>query len=277
MFVYVNSEMVKEEDAKVSVFDHGLVTGDGVFETIAVYQGRPFALLRHLRRLKRSALGLMIQEPDLVEMETAVDLVVSQNKLKEGKVRVTYTAGQAGLSSDRSFKSPSVVVACESCNFGNGTTTKVTVAPWLKNERGALSGLKTISYAENVLALAFAQEKGGSEAIFQNLNGDLCEGTGSNVFVVWNDEIVTPPLSDGPLAGITRELVLEKIGGIERTIPMEIFQSKEVTEVFLTSTTREIQGVVAVDEHQISKGVIGPITLEVSEAFEKLKIESSNL
>ncbi len=273
MFVYVNGSVVEKTDAKVSVFDHGIVTGDGVFETIAVYGGRPFALTRHLDRLKRSAKGLMIEEPHLDEVREAIDLVITRSGLDEGKVRVTYTAGDSGLSSDRLTGPPSLVVACELSSFGNGTATDVVVVPWLKNEKGALSGLKTTSYAENVLALAYAKQRGGSEAVFQNLSGDLCEGTGSNVFVVWDGELVTPPLSSGPLAGITRELVLEKIGGVERTIPLETLYSQTISEVFLTSTIREIQGVSSIDGVMISQGRVGPITLEVADAFGKLKVE----
>ncbi len=277
MFVYVNGSVVESAEAKLSVFDHGIVTGDGAFETIAVYGGRPFALTRHLNRLRTSALGLMIQEPHLDEVREAIDLVISQSGLSEGKIRVTYTAGESGLSSDRLAGPPSLVVACEPSDFGNGTVTDVVVVPWLKNERGALRGLKTTSYAENVLSLAYAKQRGGSEALFQNLNGDLCEGTGSNVFVVWDGELVTPPLSSGPLAGITRDLVLEKIGGAERTIPMEAFYSDAISEVFLTSTIREIQGVSSIDGVMVSQGQVGPITLEIAEAFAKLKFESNDL
>ncbi|SHE68057.1 branched-chain amino acid aminotransferase [Ferrithrix thermotolerans DSM 19514] len=276
MFAFVNGEVLDQREATISVFDHGLVTGDGVFETIAVYQGRPFALKRHLDRLSRSAKGLLLSPPDLDTVREATLSVVSKSDLRDGKVRITYTAGSSSLSSDRVDTKGTLVIACEPCSFGNGSKASVSVVPWKRNEHGALSGLKTTSYAENVLALSYAKERNAQEALFSNIANRLCEGTGSNVFVVWDDTVVTPPLSDGPLAGITRELVLEKIGGAEREIPMEVFSSSMISEVFLTSTIREVQAVVQIDGKPVGNGEIGPLTREFAKAFEELKQASSD-
>jgi branched-chain amino acid aminotransferase len=143
-------------------------------------------------------------------------------------------------------------------------TADVSVVPWPRNERGALSGLKTTSYGENAKALEYAHGHGASEAIFGNLAGNLCEGTGSNVFVVRDGRLITPPLSSGCLAGVTRALVLEWAGGEEEDIPLAEFTG--VDEAFLTSTTRDVQPIRAVDG-KILPASPGPITRKVMEAF----------
>ena len=136
--------------------------------------------------------------------------------------------------------------------------------PWPRNERGALAGLKTTSYAENALALAYAKERGGGEAIFGNLAGNLCEGTGSNIFVVLRRRLVTPPLSSGCLAGVTRALVLEWFGGEEEDLALEDLYRAD--EAFLTSTTRDVQPIRAVDD-TVLPAAPGPMTAKAMEAF----------
>jgi branched-chain amino acid aminotransferase len=140
-----------------------------------------------------------------------------------------------------------------------GPTAVVTV-PWPRNERGALAGLKTTSYAENVLALAHAAERGASEAIFANTLGNLCEGTGSNVFYVLDGALRTPTLASGCLAGVSRALVLEWYGGHEVDEPVEVLQDAE--EIFLVSTTRDVQGVIRCDDRQLESP--GPVTRKVA-------------
>lgn len=272
MFVYVNGDMVPKDEATVSTFDHGLVTGDGIFETISVYGGQVFALRRHLERLERSAVGLLMEKPNLPQIRAAIESTVKRNELSEGKIRVTYTSGISGLGSDRpSQEVPNLVVAVDKCEFGNGTSTKVAVSPWPRNERGALAGLKTTSYGENVLALAYAKSKGATEALFPNLVGNVCEGTGSNIFMVIDGKLVTPPLASGPLAGITRALVMELAVCEEMDVPMESLFDGTVSEAFLTSTIREVQAVVQIDDFVMGDGKIGPVTQEIVRAFSKLK------
>ena len=140
----------------------------------------------------------------------------------------------------------------------------MVLAPWPRNEFGALAGLKTTSYADNVRALAHARANGGSEAIFRNVSGNLCEGTGSNIFVVLDGRLLTPPLSAGPLAGVTRELVLEWYGGEEEDVPME--RLPEITEAFLTSTARDVQPVLHIDGRQVSAEP-GPVSREAQQVF----------
>ena len=133
--------------------------------------------------------------------------------------------------------------------------------PWPRNERGALAGLKTTSYAENVVALAYAKHRGGTEALFANTVGDLCEGTGSNVFLVRDGEVVTPPLSSGCLAGVTRALLMEWADVAEKDLPMSALA--EADEVFLTSSTRDVQAVHAVDDRVLEPGSVSRRLAEV--------------
>ena len=148
-------------------------------------------------------------------------------------------------------------------------TTAVRTVPWPRNERGALAGLKTTSYGENVVALARAAEAGASEAIFANLAGHLCEGTGSNVFYVVDGELRTPTLDSGCLAGVTRALILEWWGGTEVDEPMEVLA--DASEVFLASTTRDVQGVSQWDDRELPAP--GPVTREVRAMWEEREPE----
>jgi branched-chain amino acid aminotransferase len=242
----------------VAVTDHGFTVGDGVFEAIKVVDNRAFALTRHLERLARSASGLGLPEVDLEEVRRAVTAVLDGQELALGRIRVTYTGGEAPLGSGRGSKPPTLVVVADTMKPWDGPTAVVTV-PWPRNEHGALAGLKTTSYAENVLALAHAAERGASEAIFANTAGDLCEGTGSNVFYVLDGELRTPTLASGCLAGVSRALVLEWYGGREVDEPVDVLQEAE--EIFLVSTTRDVQGVMRCDDRELEAP--GPVTRKV--------------
>jgi branched-chain amino acid aminotransferase len=144
----------------------------------------------------------------------------------------------------------------------------VAVAPWPRNERGALAGLKTVSYAENVVALRFARERGAEEAIFGNLGERLCEGTGTNVFVGAGGRMLTPPLSAGCLAGVTRELLLELGVVSEEDLPLSALA--QATEAFLTSSTRDVQAIATVDGEALPAAP-GPLTKAAAEAFRDLQ------
>ncbi|MDQ2650826.1 MAG: aminotransferase class IV, partial [Actinomycetota bacterium] len=144
-------------------------------------------------------------------------------------------------------------------------STAVVTVPWTRNERSAVAGIKTTSYAENVRALARAHERGASEALFANTVGQLCEGTGSNVFVVVDGTVLTPPLSSGCLAGVTRALVLECHDVTEQDLPLDVLRTAD--EVFLTSTGRDVQAVHQIDDRALDPG---PITAEAAAAFAEL-------
>lgn len=265
MKIWVNGGLRAADDARVSVLDHGLTVGDGIFETVRTAEGRPFALTRHLDRLTRSALGLGLPAPDLDEVRRACAAVIEANPAALGRLRITYTGGISPLGSDRGTAGPGLVVALGEVKRRPDTTAVVTV-PWTRNERGALTGLKTTSYAENVVALARAHEHGASEALFSNTVGRLCEGTGSNVFVVLDGQLHTPPVASGCLAGITRALAVEWTGAQETDLPFDVLDRAE--EIFLTSTLRDIQAVHRVDGRELS-GVPGPVTAKAMRVFDE--------
>jgi branched-chain amino acid aminotransferase len=253
------------ESARVSVLDHGLTVGDGVFETVKAVDGRLFALTRHLDRLARSAHGLGLPEPDLDEVRRACAAVLDANPMPLGRLRITYTGGLSPLGSDRGEHGPTLVVALGETSRRADSTAVITV-PWTRNERGALTGLKTTSYAENVVALARAREQGATEALFANTVGQLCEGTGSNVFVVLDGEIHTPPIASGCLAGITRALTVAWTGAKETELPLDVLERAE--EIFLTSTLRDVQAVHRVDARELP-GAPGPVTAKAMRVFDE--------
>lgn len=253
------------DSAQVSVFDHGFTVADGIFETLKITRAGAFAVTRHLRRLGDSARILGLPEPAGDVIRAAIDEVVRDWRAEGGefgRLRVTYTSGAAPLGSDRGEAEPTLVVAAASSSPWASTTTAISV-PWTRNERSAVAGAKTTSYAENVVALRAAHEEGASEALLGNTRGDLCEGTGSNVFVVSGGRVVTPPLESGCLAGITRELALEWFDIAEESLPMSILQ--EADEVFLTSSTRDVHPVVRVDARRWPEA--GPVAARLRLEF----------
>jgi branched-chain amino acid aminotransferase len=267
---WIDGRVVDDEQAYVSAFDHGFTVGDGVFETMRTEGGRPFALTRHLRRLTRSATGLGLVAPSVDELRAAVDATLLANQAAEvGRIRVTVTGGVAPLGSGRGDAPPTVAVAVSAGRPWPPTTTLVTV-PWPRNERSAVAGLKTTSYAENVVALAWAHERGASEALLLNTSGYVCEGTGSNVFAVLADgRTVTPPLTSGCLAGVTRELVLEWSGGVEEDLtPGDLAAAREL---FVTSSTRDVHPVDRLDA--TTYPAPGRVTAEVAAEFAKRAAE----
>lgn len=264
MTIWLNGALLDDARARISVFDHGLTVGDGVFETVKVTGGAPFALTRHLRRLGASAAGLGLPPPEPAAIAAGVRAVLdASGNPDRARVRITVTGGDSPLGSQRGPGPLTVVIAAGELTDWGGACDVVT-APWPRNERGALTGIKTTSYAENVRALAFAAERGASEAIFANTRGNLCEGTGSNVFLVSGGELVTPPLSAGCLAGVTRGLLLEWFGGVERDVPAA--ELAAAAEAFLVSTTRDVQPVRTVDGLALPAAP-GPVTQDAAQAF----------
>ncbi|MBD0676570.1 aminotransferase class IV [Streptomyces sp. CBMA156] len=259
---WVNGALVDSADAAVSVLDHGLTTGDGVFETLKTVDGRAFAVTRHLDRLTRSARGLGLADPDHDLVREACARVLAANPAPLGRLRVTYTGGNGPLGSERGTAGPTLVVAFSAIGR-RPDETAVAVVPWRRNEHSAVAGLKTTSYAENVVALAAAHRAGASEALFANTAGLLCEGTGSNVFVVVDGRLLTPTLASGCLAGITRQLVVDWCGAEEADLPLDVLRSAE--EVFLTSTTRDVQAVTRVDDRELPG--TGPVTAKAMAVF----------
>ena len=259
--------LVDASDARVSVLDHGFTVADGVFETLKVTGGEAFALTRHIDRLERSAAAMALPAPDRDAVFDAVRETVYANAplLGDlGRLRITYTAGDAPLGSDRGETGPTLVVAVSAMKPWPESAAVITV-PWPRNERSPLAGVKSTSYAENVLALARAHEHGAGEALMPDTQGRLCEGTGSNVFLVLDGRLITPTLATGCLAGVTRDLVLEWSGAEEVDVPMSALADAE--EVFITSSTRDVQPVHRVDSRSLVAP--GPLTASVRAEFDR--------
>jgi branched-chain amino acid aminotransferase len=243
--VWVTGRLVDEAQATLSVFDHGVTVGDGVFETAKVVDGVPFALSRHLERLEHSAAGIGLAV-DVAHVRTAIAEVLAENEITPlMRLRITLTGGRAPLGSDRADTTRTVIVALAPMTPWPESALVATV-PWTRNEGAATAGLKTTSYADNVVALARAHQTGAHEAIFANTRDELCEGTGTNVFVGSGGELVTPPLSSGCLPGVTRALLIEWIGDVvERPLPLAALAAAD--EAFLASSTRDVQPIRLVD------------------------------
>lgn len=270
---WINDELVPIVDAKVSVLDHGFTVADGVFETLLVSGGEVFALDRHLTRLAKSASGLGISMPDSAKVSNGITQVLQKNpKVDFGRLRITVTSGAGPLGSDRTSAEPTLVISlAEQATWP--ATTKVLLVPWTRNENSPLAGLKTTSYAENVYALDAAKSQGFSEAIFCDTSGRLCEGTGSNIFLVTGDQIFTPSDASGLLRGITRDLVIEWASEsgfvvVERDVdPGELW---DADEVFITSSTRDVHPVSELAKLDAAGNVIDRRTLVPGLVTEKL-------
>jgi branched-chain amino acid aminotransferase len=264
MKIWLNGTLRETGDAGVSALDHGLTVGDGVFETLKTVDGEAFALTRHVERLARSAAGLGLPAPDAAEVRRACAEVLAADPHPLGRLRITYTGGVAPLGSFRAAAGTPTLMVANAPITRRPDTTEVVTVDWRRNERGAVTGLKTTSYAENVVALAHARERGASEALFANTAGRLCEGTGTNVFVVLDGVAHTPPLTAGCLAGVTRALVLEWTGARESDLGMDALE--RATEVFLTSSTRDVQAVARLDGRELP-GAPGPVTAKAMRVF----------
>jgi branched-chain amino acid aminotransferase len=270
--VWLDGAILDATEAKVSVFDHGLTVGDGVFETIKVIGGRPFALRRHIERLHRSARGLGLDVPlGDSRLRAAIDELLAAapaGEAETARLRITVTGGVAPPGSGRGTAGPTLIIAVAPLDPWEADTVAVTV-PWPRNERSAVTGLKTTSYAENVVALAEAGKAGATEAIMPNLAGNLCEGTGTNVFVVRGGRLFTPPLLAGCLAGVTRALLLEELPDAdEDNLPMTTLP--EADEVLLTSSTRDVQPLRMLDGRDLP-GIEGPVAKRAIDAIADLQ------
>jgi len=261
-----SGQLVPAGAAKVSVLDHGFTVGDGVFETIKVEDGVPFALTRHIERLTRSAQGLGIGVPDADLLRRAcLETATAAAIPGISRLRLTVTSGPGPAGSDRDEASGTVAAFNVPSASWPASTAVITV-PWPRNERSAIAGLKTTSYAENALALERAHNADAGEALCADTQGRLCEGTGSNVFVVVDGQVYTPDLASGALAGITRALVIEwstEFPVKVEDLPMDILTRAD--EVFLTSSTRDVMAVNRVDDRELVAP--GPITSAIAEIF----------
>ena len=266
--VWLNDELVDAQKATVSVFDHGFTVGYGAFETLKVVNTQPVALTRHIKRLVHSlnTIGIEFDKEDL--LKKAINEVISaNNSLGEVmRMRITYTSGVGPLGSDRTKDNFTLVVAVSPESIWPDTALVITVSD-PRNDKSILAGSKTTSYAQNAALLSVAKKQGAHEAIMPNTKGELCEGTGSNIFVVKDGQVMTPPLSGGCLGGITRALVIKWFDVKEVDLPMSVL--RDVDEAFLTSSTRDIQPISKIDDRVLNAP--GPIASKMRKEFiEKL-------
>ncbi len=264
---WVNGRLRDPVAPALSPLDHGVTVGDGVFETCGVVQGQAFALTRHLRRLRHSALGIGLPEPDEATLRGAVAEVLAAGT-GLGRLRITVTAGLGPLGSGRLPGEPTIIVLAGPASPPD--VVRVVRVPWVRNERSVVAGLKTTSYIENAVVLAHAHERGADEALLANTVGELCEGTGTNVFVERDGEVLTPALSSGCLGGITRELALE--WGASAGLPVREARPGELpygvlddvtagrAHLGLTGSVRTVAPVVALDGRTVA---VGPLVTQL--------------
>jgi len=278
--VYIDGEYYDREDAKISVFDHGLLYGDGVFEGIRSYAGKVFRMDEHLVRLYGSARAIRLTiSLDPGEMKQAVLDTLAINGLADAYIRLVCTRGEGTLGLDPS-KCPkgTVIIITDSIQlYPKEIYTKglelITAATLQKHPQTVSPRIKSLNYLNNILAKIEAVNKNVLEAIMVNAEGHVCESTADNIFIVKDGEVITPPVSVGILKGITRDVVMELAREQGRTVREEVFTRYEVfcaDECFLTGTAAEVVPVICVDAHQIGEGTPGPVTTALLSAFRRM-------
>ncbi len=276
--VYINGSFVPREEAVVSVFDHGLLYGDGVFEGIRAYGGRVFRLEAHVRRLYDSARAIMLDIPMTQdEMCEAILETLRRNNLTDAYIRPVVTRGIGDLGLDpRKCPKPTVIIIAVRWDAMYGNLYEVglnaiTVAVRRNSPAALPPNIKSLNYLNNILAKIEANIKGGDEAIFLDAEGTISEGSGDNIFVVRDGKIYTPPTLNN-LKGITREVVLElaaKNGIPVHETRLGIFDLYTADEVFVTGTAAEIAPVSRIDGRRIGDGKPGPLTKLLMKLFKE--------
>ncbi len=270
MKIYIDGKYVSEKNAKISVFDHGLLYGDGIFEGIRAYNGRVFRLKEHIDRLFHSAKSILLKIPmSHKEMMRAVTATCRQNKIKDGYIRLVVTRGigTLGLNPNR-CKRPSVIIIAGKIQlypaeyYEKGL--EIITVPTVRNLHSALNpAIKSLNYLNNILAKIEANNGGCEEAVMLNSEGFVSECTGDNLFIVRNGQLFTPPLSAGALYGITRQVVIDlaKEAGMPTNEPnLTRYDLFIAEECFLTGTGAELIPVVKIDGRVIGSGKPGPVT-----------------
>ena len=246
--VWLNGDWKEEGKAAVAASDGGFLRGEGVFETLLALGGRVFELERHWQRLKRGCDQFGLEAPDFRIIAGLCEEILKRNEhLPEERVRVriTRSPGHLQISSQVCPSYPEALV--------------LRTSRYLRNERSALTGLKAISYAENVLALREEKKRGAHEVLFANTRGHWCEGAWSNIFAVELGRVITPPISSGCLPGVTREVVMELANQLELEVleePRSLASLREMEEIFLTSSLLGIGSVGRFDDRELSRGEI---------------------
>ena len=278
--VYVDGRYVEKSKAVVSVFDHGFLYGDGVFEGIRCYAGNVFALREHIVRLYESAKSILLSIPlTIEEMEEAVLETLRVNEFQDAYIRLVVSRGAGNLGLDpRSCPAPSIIIIAEALvlfpkeHYEKGL--KIVTVPTRRNVPDALNPkIKSLNYLNNILVKLEAAQAGALEALMLNSEGYVCEGSGDNVFIVKNGKVVTPPTYLGALEGITRNAVIELCEQLGIPCEEKPFTRHDVyvaDEVFLTGTAAEMIPVVEVDARVIGDGTPGELTQRLTDEFRKL-------
>lgn len=278
--IFINDTLYDKENAKISVYDHGLLYGDGVFEGIRAYGGKVFRLHEHLIRLWNSAKAICLSIPmSLAEMEKAIYDTLAANDLKDAYVRLVVTRGAGSLGLDPNRTSdPQVIIITDKIvmypeeYYQNGLS--IVTASTIRNHPAALSPrIKSLNYLNNIMAKIEGLQAGCVEALMLNHKGEIAECTGDNIFLVRGGDVLTPPIDAGILEGVTREAVIE-LARTDNLIVREIALTRHdvyiADECFLTGTAAEVIPVVKVDNRPIGDGKPGAITRELIREFREL-------
>jgi branched-chain amino acid aminotransferase len=280
MKIFIDGKYLNERDAKISVFDHGLLYGDGIFEGIRAYNGRVFKLKEHIDRLFYSAKAIMLELPmSHAQLMNATIETCRKNKLRDAYIRLIVTRGVGTLGlNPRTCKKPSVIIIAGTIQlyppefYAKGLT--IITVPTTRNLHSALNpAIKSLNYLNNILAKIEANNGGCEEAVMLNAEGFVAECTGDNLFIVKNGELFTPPLSAGALYGITRQTVIEltQEAGLKVSEPnLTRYDLFNADECFLTGTGAELIPVVKIDGRVIGKGKPGSITRKLTEDYHAL-------
>ena len=280
MKIFIDGKYYSERDAKISVFDHGLLYGDGVFEGIRAYHGRVFKLKEHIDRLFYSARAILLDIPmSPEEISRAVVETCRANKLRDAYVRLVVTRGVGTLGlNPKTCSRPSVIIIAGKIQlypqelYAHGLD--IVTVPTTRNLHSALNpAIKSLNYLNNILAKIEANNAGVEEAVMLNAEGFVAECTGDNLFIVKSGELFTPPLSAGALYGITRQTVIElaQVAGIKVSEPnLTRYDLFNADECFLTGTGAEIMPVIKIDGRVIGAGKPGHLTLKFVEDYHAL-------
>ncbi len=281
--VYIDGNLYAKEDAKISVYDHGLLYGDGVFEGIRSYGGKVFRMQAHLDRLWCSAKAILLDIPMTKDaLAGAIEQTLAVNGIQDGYIRVIVTRGAGSLGLDPNHcRNPQVIIITDYISlypeeyYRNGL--EIVTVSVARNHPAVLSPrIKSLNYLNNILAKIEGQQAGCVEALMLNHKGEVAECTGDNIFLVRGGVLLTPSLESGILEGITRDAVIEIAcaSGIPvREVPLTKHDVYVADECFLTGTAAEVVPVVKVDRRTIGTGVPGPITSNLRERFHQLTRE----
>jgi branched-chain amino acid aminotransferase len=284
MKIFIDGKFYDEKNAKISVFDHGLLYGDGVFEGIRAYNGRVFKLKEHVERLYYSAKSILLTIPmSHEEMSKAVLQTCRRNKIRDGYIRLVVTRGIGGLGlNPNRCKAPSVIIIADKIQLYPPAMYQrgldIITVPTVRNLHSALNpAIKSLNYLNNILAKIEANNGGCEEAIMLNADGFVSECTGDNIFIIKGNHIMTPPLSAGALYGITRGVVMElaRENGLLVSEPnLTRYDLFNADECFLTGTGAELIPVVKIDGRIIGNGKPGPVTKDLVNRYRALTNES---